>query len=80
MSGRLSFLAYLIAGIRNKPGRNLATVFCFAFIAASIFSGQYLPAGAAAGVDLGLSRMGADSLVVPVNYLAVTGSAGLDKP
>lgn len=73
MSRVIHILSYLAAGIRNKPGRNAATAFCFAFIAANIFSGQFLLAGAAEGVNLGVSRMGADHIVVPLNYLAVYG-------
>ena len=56
------------AGLRNRPGRNLATIFCFAFIAANIFSAQYLMAGASGNVDQGISRMGADVMVVPTQY------------
>ncbi|MCX6694021.1 MAG: FtsX-like permease family protein [Methanomicrobiales archaeon] len=64
----MNYLTYLLAGIRNKAGRNLATAFCFAFIAANIFSGQYLTSGAGGSVDQGVSRMGADHLVVPAQY------------
>ncbi|MCK9593059.1 MAG: FtsX-like permease family protein [Methanoregula sp.] len=69
MSDRMDFLTFIIAGIRNKPGRNLATIFCFAFIAVNIFSGQFLMAGAEGGVDRGISRMGADQVVVPAQYM-----------
>ena len=60
----------------EQPGRNLATMFCFAFIAANIFSGQFLLAGAVGGVERGISRMGADHIVVPVQYLITTGYGG----
>jgi putative ABC transport system permease protein len=78
MNRKMNYRTFIVAGIRNKPGRNLATVFCFAFIAANIFSGQFLMAGAAGGVDRGISRMGADHVVVPVQYMATRGygSAG----
>jgi putative ABC transport system permease protein len=76
MNGKMNYRTFIIAGIRNKPGRNLATVFCFAFIAANIFSGQFLMAGAAGGVDRGISRMGADHIVVPVQYIATRGYSG----
>jgi putative ABC transport system permease protein len=76
MNRKMNYKTFIVAGIRNKPGRNLATVFCFAFIAANIFSGQFLLAGAAGGVDRGISRMGADHVVVPVQYLASTGYSG----
>jgi putative ABC transport system permease protein len=68
MKEKMSYLVFILAGIRNKTGRNLATVFCFAFIAVNIFSGQLLMAGAEAGVSRGISRMGADQIVVPAQY------------
>ena len=40
-----------MAGIRNRRGRNFATIFFFAFISANIFSGQYLLAGAMGSAD-----------------------------
>ena len=68
MKQKMNYLTFILAGIRNKPGRNIATVFCFAFIAVNIFSGQFLLAGAQEGVDRGISRMGADQVVVPAEY------------
>jgi putative ABC transport system permease protein len=68
MKPRPSLLGYILAGIRHRPGRNLATIFCFAFIAATIFSTQYLVAGTAATLGGGVSRMGADLLVIPSEY------------
>jgi putative ABC transport system permease protein len=68
MSQKMHFVTLIMASIRNKPGRNLATIFCFAFIAANIFSAQYLMAGAAGNAEKGISRMGADSMVVPAQY------------
>jgi putative ABC transport system permease protein len=79
MSRRMAYRTYVIAGLRNKPGRNLATIFCFAFIALNIFSGQFLTAGAAGSVDQGISRMGADLLVVPAPYLVFLRGAGQDN-
>ena len=61
-------ITLIIAGLKNRPGRNLATMFCFAFIAANIFSAQYFMAGAAGNAEKGISRMGADSIVVPAQY------------
>lgn len=75
----LDHLAYILAGIRNRPGRTLATAFCFAFIAANIFSGLYLAGSAAGSVDQGISRMGADLLVVPAQYLVFLRGAGPDN-
>jgi putative ABC transport system permease protein len=79
MKKQMNYLTYILAGIRNKPGRNLATVFCFAFIAANIFSGQYLIAGALGSVSLGVSRMGADYIVAPVQYSVFLRGAGPDN-
>jgi putative ABC transport system permease protein len=69
MKQDMSYLKFIVSSLRNKPGRNLATVFCFAFIALNIFSGQILMAGAEGGVSRGISRMGADQIVVPAQYL-----------
>jgi len=76
MNKNMNYVTFIMAGIRNKPGRNLATVFCFAFIAANIFSGQFLLSGAVGGVERGISRMGADHIVVPAQYLITTGYTG----
>jgi putative ABC transport system permease protein len=76
MRERMQYTTFLVAGIRNKPGRNLAALFCFGFIAANIFSGQFLIAGASGGLDRGLSRMGADQLVVPSQYMVFLRGSG----
>ena len=76
MNQKLNYLTFIAAGIRNKPGRNLATVFCFAFIAANIFSAEYLLVGTVLSVDQGVFRMGADQLVVPSQYsVLIRGSS-----
>jgi putative ABC transport system permease protein len=72
----MDYPTFILAGLWNKPGRNLATVFCFAFIAANIFSGQFLIAGAGSSIDRGISRMGADQLVVPAQYMVFLQGAG----
>jgi putative ABC transport system permease protein len=79
MRQKMDYVTFIGAGIRNKPGRNVATLFCFAFIAANIFSGQFLIAGAAGGVDRGVTRMGADHLVVPSQYMVFLRGAGPDN-
>ncbi len=76
MKKDLGYFTYIVACLRNKPGRNLATAFCFAFIAANIFSGQYLFSGASGGLGQGVSRMGADIIVVHPAYLAYLQGAG----
>jgi putative ABC transport system permease protein len=68
MKREFSLFRFILAGIRRKPGRNLATAFCFAFIAANIFSAQYLVAGTGGTIGEGASRMGADLLVIPFPY------------
>jgi len=68
MNQKMDYFTFIAASLRNKPGRNLATIFCFAFIAANIFSAQYIIAGAVGSVDLGVSRMGADILVAAPQY------------
>jgi putative ABC transport system permease protein len=79
MRQKMDYVTFIVAGIRNKPGRNLATLFCFAFIAANIFSGQFLIAGAAGGIDRGVTRMGADHLVVPSQYMVFLRGQGPDN-
>jgi putative ABC transport system permease protein len=59
-----------VRNLANRPYRNIATIFAFAFIAATLFSSQYLMNGAQASLDTGMSRMGADILVVPEEYAA----------
>jgi putative ABC transport system permease protein len=76
MSQKVGYATFIVAGIRNKPGRNLATLFCFAFIAANIFSGQFLIAGASGGLNRSVSRMGADQIVVPSQYMVFLRGAG----
>jgi putative ABC transport system permease protein len=68
MNRKNSLPRFIAAGLLHKPGRNLATAFCFAFIAATIFSAQFLVAGTAGTIDEGVSRMGADMLVIPSQY------------
>jgi putative ABC transport system permease protein len=79
MAPTMQYLTYILAGIRNKFGRNLAAVFCFALIAANVFSGQYLGAGEMESVDQGISRMGADLLVVPLEYTHLLQGADTDN-
>jgi putative ABC transport system permease protein len=66
------FFTLIRRNIANRPYRNIATVFTFAFIAATLFASQYLIDGAQESLDSGMSRMGADILVVPEEYAAVS--------
>lgn len=79
MLQKMNYIKYIAASLRNKPGRNLATLFCFAFIAANIFSGQFLITGASGGLDRGISRMGADHMIVPTQYKVFLRGAGPDN-
>jgi putative ABC transport system permease protein len=62
------FFSLVLQNLKNRPYRNLATVFAFAVIAAMLFSSQNLIQGAKQSLDSGMSRMGADILVVPEEY------------
>lgn len=67
---QFGFSRLLVRNLSNRPYRNIATIFAFAFIAATLFSSQYLMNGAQTSLDTGMSRMGADILVVPEEYAA----------
>jgi putative ABC transport system permease protein len=69
-SHEFGFFLLLVRNLQNHPYRNIATIFAFAFIAATLFSSHYLMNGAQASLDTGMSRMGADILVVPEEYAA----------
>jgi putative ABC transport system permease protein len=62
------FFSLVVQNLKNRPYRNIATVFAFAVIAATLFSSLYLADGAKQSLDSGMSRMGADILVVPEEY------------
>ena len=62
------FFSLVARNLGNRPYRNIAAVFAFAIIAATFFSSQYLMSGAQQSLDTGISRMGADILVVPEQY------------
>jgi putative ABC transport system permease protein len=69
-SQKFSFFTLVVRNLANRPYRNIATVFAFALISATLFSSLYLVHGAQQSLDSGISRMGADILVVPVEYAA----------
>jgi putative ABC transport system permease protein len=56
--------------LANRPYRNIAAIFAYAIMAATLFSSQFLMNGAQQSLDAGISRMGADILVVPEEYSA----------
>ena len=63
-------LRLIAKNIIHRPVRNGALILAFAFIAASLFSGHYLLQGATDSVQSGISRLGADIVVVPQEYSA----------
>jgi putative ABC transport system permease protein len=65
-----NFLKLVAKNLFNRPYRNIATIFTFAIIAAMLFSSQFMINGAMQSLDAGVSRMGADMLVVPEGYAA----------
>lgn len=71
---RIRFHGLVGKNLMNRPARSFATIFTFAVIAATIFSSQYLMGGARQSLDAGISRMGADILVVPEGYTAEGGN------
>jgi putative ABC transport system permease protein len=64
------FFRLITANLMNRPYRNIATILAFAIIAATLFSAQYLMSGAQQSLDAGITRMGADIMVVPAEYNA----------
>ena len=69
-SPEFRFSRLVASSITNRPHRNVATIVAFAIIAATLFSAQYLTSGALQSLDAGMTRMGADILVVPEGYSA----------
>jgi putative ABC transport system permease protein len=72
------FFQLIRRNLSNRPFRNIATLFAYMVIAATLFSSQYLLSGAQASLDSGMSRMGADILVVPEEYSAAGQSVILN--
>ncbi len=60
----------VVKNIRSRPVRNGALILSYALIAASLFSGQYLMAGARDSLHQEITRLGADIIVVPQEYSA----------
>ena len=64
-SPHFPFFRFVRRNLAFRPYRNVASVFIFALIAATLFSSQFLMSGAMQSLDAGISRMGADILIVP---------------
>ncbi len=69
-TGSISFARLLKRNIKKRSYRNIATILCFAFVAASILSARYLIIGTTNCLNVGISRIGADLIVVPANATA----------
>ena len=69
-TGSISFARLLTRNIKRRSYRNIATILCFAFVAASILSARYLIIGTTNCLNVGISRIGADLIVVPANATA----------
>ena len=67
---KFRFFRLIVSNITNRPHRNLGMIVAFAIIAGMLFSAQYLTSGALQSLDTGMTRMGADILVVPEDYSA----------
>jgi ABC-type antimicrobial peptide transport system permease subunit len=72
---KFNFKRLVGKNIIKRPYRNIATIFAYAIIAATLLTSLYLTSGALESLDNGMSRMGADLLVVPVGYTAAGQSA-----
>jgi putative ABC transport system permease protein len=60
----------IVKNILHRPVRNGALMISFAFIAASLFSGYFLTAGATESIQQEIARLGADIIVVPEEHSA----------
>jgi putative ABC transport system permease protein len=68
----LSFRQFIWRGVRRRTFRNLATVLTFAMVTGSLLSAYFLVGGAENSAQVGMSRLGADLLVVPEEYQSAT--------
>jgi putative ABC transport system permease protein len=63
---RLNNIGRLVwRGLKKKPLQNICVLLCFALIGALLFSALSLMGGTVESLETGISRMGADLLVVP---------------
>jgi putative ABC transport system permease protein len=64
------FYRLIVRNLSHRPHRTIATIIAFAIIAATFFSAHILLSGAQQSLDRGMTRMGADIMVVPAGYNA----------
>jgi putative ABC transport system permease protein len=64
----LHFGRYIWKSVKRKGFRNAATIATFAVVTASILFANFLVGGASNSAQAGMSRMGADLMVVPKQY------------
>jgi putative ABC transport system permease protein len=69
---RLSFPQFVWKGVRRRTFRNVVSVLTFAVVTGSLLSAYFLIGGAQNSAQAGMSRMGADLLVVPEQYETAT--------
>jgi putative ABC transport system permease protein len=62
------FRRYIWKSVKRKTFRNAATIATFAVVTASILFANFLVGGASNSAQAGMSRMGADLMVVPKQY------------
>jgi putative ABC transport system permease protein len=67
--------SYVWKGLSRRPFRNMTVVLCFAFIAGSVLSADFLVSGTDNSIQTGMDRLGADLLVVPARYQSQSESA-----
>jgi putative ABC transport system permease protein len=65
---RFNFFKLVARNLKNRPYRNIPTIFVFAIIAATLFSAQYLVIGTEQDLDKSTRTMGADLMVVPEEH------------
>jgi putative ABC transport system permease protein len=68
MQKPMRFTELVSKSIRQRLFRNLATILCFALVTSSLLSAYFLVGGAENSVQAGISRLGADIMVVPFQY------------
>jgi len=68
----LGYGRFVIKSIKRRTFRNAVTILTFAVIAASLLLSYFLVGGAQSSTEVGMSRLGADILVVPQQYHAQT--------
>ncbi len=64
----LRFRQFIFKGVKRRTFRNVVTILTFAVVTGSLLSTYFLIGGAENSTQAGMSRLGADMLVVPGEY------------